>query len=73
MALKPHEQRVVEEHDQLSHRIVKLYAFMGSEAFKELPAESRLLLTAQLNVMMAYRDILVARIYTFETPETTAG
>lgn len=65
MALKPHEQRVVTERDQLSEKHDRLFEFLQTDTFNGLRTYDQLLLTKQLTVMAAYRDILDQRIERF--------
>ncbi len=64
----PHEQRVIEEHEDLDGKITRLSAFIGTQAFGSLPRTDQWLLREQLSAMKAYLAILIARIRRF-TPE----
>jgi hypothetical protein len=63
--MKEYQQRVVDEKIALEEKLVKLRAFLGSEAFLILDNEDRSLLSRQEESMSAYLDILVARIKRF--------
>lgn len=55
-------QRVVLELEQLSGRLLKLTDFLGTEAFKILPDEQRILLEDQQRLMSRYERVLAARL-----------
>ncbi|EDZ1925222.1 hypothetical protein GQI08_004311 [Salmonella enterica] len=61
----PHQQRVIEEQDDLSRRIFKLECFTATEIFSRLPHVDRNMLIKQLGTMKAYELILRARIARF--------
>lgn len=63
--LEPHEVRVLAEQAELSDRLSKLKAFIGSERFGAMPQEDRVLLSLQLGWMEGYSSILAARIDKF--------
>lgn len=63
--LAPHEVRVLAEQAELSDRIGKLKAFIGSERFNALPTEDRTLLSTKLEWMDGYSRVLAARISRF--------
>lgn len=64
--LLPHQQRVVEEHQQLDERHTKLTGFLASAFFKSLdPAEQRRL-ERQYLAMSAYLTVLIERIDAFK-------
>lgn len=60
--IKPHEQRLVNEEDDLSDKWNKLNAFLKTVVFNELEMADQCLLRAQLSAMTAYLDILNMRI-----------
>lgn len=69
-ALEPHEQRVVEEEQQLADRHQKLSAFIGSPSFFKIdPADSELLVQQEV-AMGQYLAILRRRIARFAAPAT---
>lgn len=62
---QPHQQRVVDEKNELDEKIGKLQAFFDNEIYKNLPNEDRALLIEQVNHMRIYSDILFRRIQRF--------
>lgn len=69
LALPPHQQRVLEEHQELSAKIEKLRNFITlpgpGSFFENLPEDERDRLRRQLPAMQVYADILAERIATF--------
>ena len=63
--MQPHEQRVVDERDDLIAKMRKLSDFMAGQVFSKLPYEDRKLLEIQYSTMVAYRDVLSTRIGRF--------
>ncbi|EFT7071062.1 hypothetical protein HVM83_003846 [Salmonella enterica subsp. arizonae serovar 48:z4,z24:-] len=61
----PHQQRVIEEQEDLSSRIFKLECFTDTEIFSRLSHVDRNMLIKQLDVMKAYELILRTRIARF--------
>ncbi len=66
MLLLPHQQRVVDERNELADRSQKLGLFLGTPTFDALPKEERHRLVCQGHVMGQYLTILDARIEAFE-------
>jgi hypothetical protein len=64
--LQPHQQRVVEERNELIEKVTKLHAFTKTETFNSLPDEEQSLLFKQEKEMKKYADILKQRIDVFE-------
>ena len=64
----PHQQRVIDERDELSNKLTKLNAFINSDTFtekvKDLRERDRLIL--QKFIMTRYLEILNERITAFE-------
>lgn len=64
----PHQQRVIDERDELSNKLAKLNAFINSDGFtktvKDLRERDRLIL--QKFIMTRYLEILNERITAFE-------
>ena len=60
--LEPYQQRMLDEHAELSDRISKLEAFTGTEMFEQIPELERCLLNHQLIAMHSYAGILRHRI-----------
>ena len=63
--MRPHEQRVVDEHHVLNEKIVKLTTFIDTEQFAALDPVDQELLHEQRKVMLEYSHILVARFTRF--------
>lgn len=62
----PHQQRVIDEHAELSDRVEKLSAFIAASAiFPKLDAAERSRLRRQLALMSQYADVLAERIKAF--------
>jgi hypothetical protein len=70
MNYAPHEQRVLDEANELMGRIQRLEWFFGSVVFKGLPDHERRRLHKQITVMWELHDILCDRISAF--PESGA-
>jgi hypothetical protein len=64
--MEAYQQRVVKEHDELNIKIVKLEAFMASEAFTELSHWESELLNQQYLYMGYYLGVLSQRISLFK-------
>lgn len=54
--------RLIDEYDQLNHRLNTLTSFILTTKFDELPEIDRLDLKAQYHVMDEYRKILSRRV-----------
>lgn len=63
--LQPHQQRVVDEKNELDEKIGKLQSFFDNDIYKNLPNEDRALLIDQVHHMRIYSDILLKRIQRF--------
>jgi hypothetical protein len=63
--MQPHEQRVVEERDELQTKTRKLGEFLETQTYSNLPYEDRKLLNIQHATMQAYSEILNTRIGRF--------
>lgn len=61
----PHQQRVVEELEELSDKSQKLSVFITGDIFAGLPEEEKKDLAEQLETMEKYADILERRIDRF--------
>lgn len=61
----PHQQRVIEEKQNLQEKYVKLRDFLSTEIFNSLIKEEQDDLFKQYNVMKDYIDILDRRINRF--------
>ena len=69
MSLAPHQQRVVEERDQLAERITRLTAFEAGELFTSLCEAEQRRLRSQLVAMDEYLAILNERIAAWAPPQ----
>lgn len=65
-ALKPFQQRVIDEHAELSDKLDKLIAFIGTQTYLDLPAPERDRLWRQSIAMGEYLSILAQRIAAFK-------
>lgn len=64
--LAPHQQRVVDEKNELDKKVTALNAFLGTSAiFTTLDAAEQERLREQNDVMWRYSEILGARIAAF--------
>jgi len=63
--LEPHQQRVVNEHDDLSTKVVKLTSFLESEHIAKVAHDEVVRLKVQLAHMKSYLGVLSERIANF--------
>lgn len=64
--LRPdYQQRVLEENQQLEDRIKKLTYYLSTQQFQLLDERDQQLLSDQLDAMLEYQSILIARIVRF--------
>ncbi|EEJ7233427.1 hypothetical protein S483_001319 [Salmonella enterica subsp. salamae] len=64
--LQPHQQRVVDEANDLADKFTKLVAFIGSSSvYQSLESTEQTLLRGQVGAMRAYLEILNLRIESF--------
>lgn len=64
--LRPHEQRVVDEHKDLVEKLLKLEQFIAKNPnYARLAREDQTLLRMQLGYMNDYASILISRIARF--------
>ena len=63
--MQPHQQRVVEEKEQLTEKLDKLETFEGGAIFSSLPPTEQSRLTRQLLIMKLYEQVLSERIAAF--------
>lgn len=63
--LAPHQQRVVDERQELEDRINKLRAFIPTDLCMSLPFAERARLARQLKIMLEYSEVLAERIEAF--------
>jgi hypothetical protein len=65
MAYLPHQQRVIEDREDLSGKCSRLDAFLQTPTFTGLPAEERTRLSLQRGYMGLYLTVLNERIAAF--------
>lgn len=64
--LQPYQQKVIEEHDELSKRTFKLVNFItNNPIFDKLPRDEQVDLKIQYEAMRVYSNILKRRINRF--------
>ena len=63
--MKPHQERVVTEKNELDGRRQKLTAFIDGELYRTLDAVEQSRLNRQLEAMTLYANILGERIAAF--------
>jgi hypothetical protein len=68
----PHQQRVIAERDDLSEKLNKLRAFIGSHKFNDVTPPERMLLWAQDQCMNAYLTALNKRIELWQSHAPTS-
>ncbi len=68
MAVEPHQQRVLDEHKELTLRLTKLTAFIGGPTFTGLKADEQERLYRQRLIMREYQAVLDQRIAAWENP-----
>lgn len=64
--MKPHQERVVTEKNELDEKRGKLTAFFGGETYRTLDAAEQSRLNRQLEAMTLYLGILAERIAAFQ-------
>lgn len=64
--MQPHQQRVVEESEELDAKLEKLINFINSGTFSSLDREDQSLLIAQKFYMIDYSHVLHKRIARFQ-------
>ena len=65
MELRPHQQRVVNEKNELDFKREALDEFMGGELFCTLSEDEQIRMIKQSNAMMEYSEILGERVKAF--------
>lgn len=63
--MAPHQQRVIEELEQLTDRKNKLDAFIKGELYSSLKLDEQIRLCRQLVIMEQYCNVLNERIEAF--------
>lgn len=66
MDLQPHQQRVVDEHKELSDKLSKLLSFFQGSIFPTLSDAERSRLRNQARFMDGYAAVLEERIAAFK-------
>jgi len=64
--MKPHQQRVVEEKEELDEKRQRLGEFKNTDLFAALPWQEQERLNTQAHIMTMYSAVLGARIAAFE-------
>lgn len=65
MDFAPHEQRVIDEHRELTEKLNKLRTFFDKPIFRGLAEAEQMRLRAQAGFMDGYQDMLRERIIAF--------
>ena len=65
----PHQQRVVDELNELKIKHTGLLTFLGTELYRKLKQGEKNRLSRQLGLMSQYIDVLVERIEAFSEQE----
>lgn len=73
MEFAPHEQRVIDEHRDLTEKLNKLRAFFDLPIFRGLADAEQVRLRAQAGFMAGYQDMLHQRINAFMRAHAEAG
>lgn len=68
MKLKPHQQRVIEERNQLDAKRYALADFTFTKTFSELPRAEQDRMNRQHEIMRQYSNVLEERILAFTKP-----
>jgi len=63
--MQPHQQRVVDEKQELDTKLDKLTVFLKGDLFESLPDDEQDRLAKQLGIMSEYSNILAERIAHF--------
>jgi hypothetical protein len=66
MELKPHQQRVVAENEELAEKLAKLLSFFQTKMFEGLSEAERSRLRNQARFMDGYAAVLEERIEAFK-------
>ena len=72
MIFAPHEQRVIDEHSDLTEKLNKLRTFFNTPIFRSLAEAEQMRLRAQAGFMAGYQDMLRERISVFMLTNTTS-
>mgnify|MGYP003481264453 CR=1 FL=1 len=71
MIFAPHEQRVIDEHRDLTEKLNKLRTFFDTPIFRGLGEAEQMRLRAQAGFMNGYQDMLRERISAFMATNIT--
>lgn len=63
--MAPHQLRVAAEKLDLDEKLDKLFSFVSSEKWSDVPVEEKLRLRIQIGAMVAYSLVLEQRIAAF--------
>jgi hypothetical protein len=63
--MAPHQQRVIDEHQELTDKLDKLNSFFSNPVFQGLDAAEQDRMRRQASAMQEYADVLVERINAF--------
>ncbi len=69
LQLEPHQQRVIDEKEQLDTKIAALGVFLDGTIFPTLDVGERIRLTRQFDIMQEYSKVLGERIAAFNKVE----
>lgn len=67
--MENYQKRVITEKEELDKKIERLREFYFSPRFNEIPPMQQTLLKAQLGTMVAYSEVLGARISLWNEPK----
>jgi hypothetical protein len=71
--VQPHQQRVIEEQKELTEKLVKLSAFLGTAVFSKLPEAEKLRMRRQFMIMQLYEQVLQERLEAFQKAGKNVG
>lgn len=71
--MAPHQQRVIDEREQLQERLTKLLAFFQTPAFAALDSAERVRMPVQARYMRGYSAVLAERIAAFRQERDAEG
>lgn len=64
--MESHQQRVIEEKEQLDGRLASLNTFLSVGDVQGLPHDERVRMTRQAEIMTSYSNVLGERIKAFD-------
>jgi len=71
--MQPHQQRVVQEKNDLDVKLKRLNEFLNTETFTQLGEQERGRLLRQSGIMADYSAVLTQRIEAFGPPDGPAA